>query len=196
METINGLTREQAVEKAFKLGFEGEANRQSCSQASFNAITEVLGIKNELLFKCVSALEGGGADTSKNSCGAFSGPLVVFSYYFGRPYALWDEGVTDITSAKLGQQLYEKFVEKYGTAICREMQIKIYGFETNFMDKAAFKRFEDAGGHTTGCPTVVGLASAWAIDLLWDRIPKDKDIAKVPDMKDVDAFFPPGKAVK
>jgi C_GCAxxG_C_C family probable redox protein len=191
METINGLTKEQAVEKAFKLGFEGEANRQSCSQASFNAMTEVLGIKNALLFKCVSALEGGGADTSQNSCGAFSGPLVVFSYFFGRPYELWDRGVTDITSAKLGQKLYQKFVEMFGTAICKDMQKKIYGFETNFMDKGQFKRFEDAGGHTTGCPTVVGLASAWAIEILWDQIPKDKDMAQVPDMKDVKTFFPP-----
>lgn len=191
METINGLSRQEAIEKAFKLGFEGEAKRQSCSQASFNAITEVLGIRNELLFKCVSALEGGGADTSQNSCGAFSGALVVFSYFFGRPYSLWDQGVTDITSAKLGQKLYQKFLDRFDTAICKDMQKQIYGFETNFMDPAQFKRFEDAGGHTTGCPTVVGMASAWAVDILWDEIPKDKDIAAIPDMKDIDTFFPP-----
>ena len=196
MDTINGLTRHQAIEKAFKLGFEGEANRRSCSQASFNAITEVLGIRNELLFKCVSALEGGGADTSQNSCGAFSGPLVVFSYFFGRPYPLWDQGVTDNTSAKLGQKLYEKFVAEFGSAICKEMQKRIYGFETNFMDKAQLQRFEDAGGHTTGCPTVVGLASAWAIEILWDKIPKDKDLSSIPDSKGIDQFFPPKKVIK
>jgi C_GCAxxG_C_C family probable redox protein len=194
MDTINGLTRKEAMEKAFKLGFEGEANRESCSQASFNAVTQVLGIKNDLLFKCVSALEGGGADTAQNSCGAFSGPLVVFSYFFGRPYELWDKKLKDITSAKLGQKLYKKFVDTYGTAICKEMQTKIYGFETDFMDPDQFKRFEDAGGHTTGCPTVVGRAAAWAIDILWDALPKDVDLSEVPEMKDIDSFFPPKKA--
>ena len=59
MNIINGLTREDAIEKAFKLRFEGERNRQSCAQASFNAISETLGFKNELIFKCLSALEGG-----------------------------------------------------------------------------------------------------------------------------------------
>jgi C_GCAxxG_C_C family probable redox protein len=191
MDTINGYTKQEAIAKAFKIGFEGEMNRQSCSQASFNAISEVLGFKNELLFKCVSALEGGGADTSQNSCGAFSGSLVAFSYFFGRPYELWEKGITDITSAMLGQKLYQKFLDMWGTAICKEIQIKIYGFETNFMDEAQFKRFEDAGGHTTGCPTVVGLASSWAVEILWDEILKDKDLSKIPDVKDVDKFFPP-----
>lgn len=191
MDLINGYTKQEAIEKAFKIGFEGEMNRQSCSQASFNAISEVLGFKNELLFKCVSALEGGGADTSKNSCGAFSGPLVAFSYFFGRPYELWEKGVTDIKSARIGQKLYQKFLEKWGTAICREIQVKLYGFETNFMDKSQFKRFEDAGGHTTGCPTVVGLASAWSVEILWDEILKDKDLSKMPDMRNVGKFFPP-----
>lgn len=196
MDKINGYTKKEAMEMAFKLGFEGEKNRQSCSQASFDAMTTVLGIKNELLFKCVSALEGGGADTAQNSCGAFSGPLVVFSYFFGRGYDLWEKGETDITSAKLGQKLYEKFKEKWGTAICKNMQEQIYGFETDFMDKEQFDRFEAAGGHTTGCPTVVGLASAWAIDIIWDEILKDKDLSDIPDMKDIDQYFPPKEAEK
>lgn len=188
-KTINGLTRQQAVEKAFKIGFEGEANRQSCSQASFNAISEVLGFKNELLFKCVSALEGGGADTAQNSCGAFSGPLVAFSYFFGRPYELWEKGITDIKSAKLGQKLHNRFLEQFGSALCRDIQMKKFGRTFDFMNKEDFRVFEEMGGHTTICPTVVGLASAWAVDILWDEIPGDKDLSGTKDLKDVKDYF-------
>lgn len=145
METINGYTRKEAIQKAFKLGFEVEKNRQSCSKASFNAISEVLGFKNELLFKCVSALEGGGADTGQCSCGAFSGALVAFSYFFGRPYELWEKGVTDIKLAKLGQKLYDKFIEEYNTVICKEMHMLKFGRTFDFMNKEDLETFEKMG---------------------------------------------------
>ena len=44
------------------------------------------------------------------------------------------------------------------------------------LDNAAFKKFEKNGGHTIVAPTVVGRAAAWAVDLLWDELPKDQDI--------------------
>lgn len=184
MDTINGNKREEAIQKAFKLGFEGEKNRQSCSQASFNAISEVLGFKNELVFKCLSALEGGGADTGQCSCGAFSGALVAISYNFGRPYELWEKGVTYIKSARLGQKLYNKFRKEYGSAICKEIQMVKFGRTFNFMEKVDFKAFEDMGGHENICTTIVGLASAWTIDILWDEISKDKDLSKYNSMEE------------
>ena len=85
-ETINGYTKEEAIEMAFKIGFESEKNRLSCSQSSFHAVTTVLGYKNPQLFKSLVALQGGGADSGLHSCGAFCGPLVVFGYFFGRDY--------------------------------------------------------------------------------------------------------------
>ena len=51
---------QEAVELAFKLGFESEKNRLSCSQSSFHAITTVLGYKNPQVFKSLVALQGGG----------------------------------------------------------------------------------------------------------------------------------------
>jgi hypothetical protein len=41
MEKINGLTKEQAMEKAFQVAYEGEANRTNCAQETFHAITAV-----------------------------------------------------------------------------------------------------------------------------------------------------------
>lgn len=123
----------------------------------------------------------------------FYGPLVAFSYFFGRPYSLWEEGKTDSKSAKIGQKLYQKFIEEYGTAICKEIQIKKFGRSFDFLNKEDFRIFEEMGGHENICPTVVGLASAWAIELLWDEILKDKDLSKINSIEEAKNNFKANK---
>lgn len=191
METVNGYTKEKAIEMAYKIGFEGEANRFDCAQEVFHAISSVLGIKNSLIFKCLSALEAGGAITTQGTCGSFSGALVAFSYYFGRPYELWEQGKTTIKSTILGQKLYKKFEEKYGSIICRNIHQKIFGTTFNLMDEKnlgidnkELERFNSMGAHSEKCPHVVGLSAAWAIDILWDEIPKDIDVSQIKNPED------------
>lgn len=197
-EKINRLTKEEAIELAFKIGFEGEANRFDCAQEVFHAISSVLGIKNPLIFKCLSALEAGGAITTCGSCGAFSGALVAFSYFFGRPYELWEEGKTVLKSSILGQKLYKKFEEQYGTVVCRNIHNKIFGRTFELMDsknlginKDELEDFNKMGAHENMCSTVVGLSAAWAIDILWDEIPKDIDISKINGMNEALKNFRP-----
>ena len=180
-ETINGHTKKEAIETAFKIGFESEKNRLSCSQSSFHAITTVLGYRNPQLFKSLVALQGGGADSGLNSCGAFCGPLVAFGYFFGRDYKLWEKGEMDLKASELGQKLLKKFQDAYGSAVCKDIQTQCLGFPTQFMkdgkfDEKAFKKFEDNEGHELVAPTVVGRAAAWAVEILWDELPKDQDI--------------------
>ncbi|MBN1835054.1 MAG: C_GCAxxG_C_C family protein [Spirochaetales bacterium] len=191
METINGYTRQKAMEKAFQLGFEGESKHLSCSQCSFNAIMEVLGRKNDQLFRCLGPLEGGGAVTAANSCGAFSGSLAAIGYFFGRTYEQFEKFESSMEASLIGQELYARFKERYGTAICRDILKGILGFETDFMDEAQFKRFEEAGGHASVCPSIVGLAAAWTIDILWDRIPKDRDLSDIPTLQEADRLLAP-----
>ena len=189
-KTINGLTKKEAMEKAFKIGFESEKNRLSCSQSSFHAITTVLGYRNPQLFKSLVAFQGGGADSGLHSCGAFCGPLAAFGFFFGRDYAMWEQGKMDLKASKLGQKLLKKFQETYGSAICKDIQTRCLGFPTKFMvdgkfDKAAFDKCEAADGHEIVAPTVVGRAAAWAVEILWDELPKDQDIdlSAIPSME-------------
>jgi C_GCAxxG_C_C family probable redox protein len=180
-QTINGHTKQEAMDLAFKLGFESEKNRLSCSQSSFHAITTVLGYRSPQVFQSLLALQGGGADSGLNSCGAFCGSLVAFGLFFGRDYALWSKGEMDLKASQLGEKLLDKFHENYGSAVCKDIQTSCLGFATRFvkngkLDQAAFDNFEAAGGHEVACPTVVGRAAAWAIEILWDELPKDQDI--------------------
>lgn len=189
MKTINNLSKKEAIDLAFKIGFEGEATRTNCAQESFHAISSVLGIKNPLIFKSLSALEAGGGITTKGSCGSFSGALAAFSFFFGRTYEQWEKGESYIKASILGQKLYKKFDEEFQTVICTEIHKKIYGrtFELmdykNFgIDKKVLKEFEDAGAHTIKCPTVVGLSSAWTVEILWDTLPGDTDLSEIISM--------------
>jgi C_GCAxxG_C_C family probable redox protein len=196
-ETINGYTKEEAMEKAFKIGFESEKNRLSCSQSSFHAITTVLGYRNPQLFKSIVALQGGGADSGLNSCGAFCGPLVVFGYFFGRDYKLWEQGEMDLKASMLGQKLLKKFQETYGSAICKDIQTQCLGFPTQFLEgdvfnEEAFNKFEAHEGHELVAPTVVGRAAAWAVEILWDELPKDQDI----DLSSIPSFEEAEKRLK
>lgn len=192
-KTINGYTKKEAMETAFKLGFESEKNRLSCSQSSFHAVTTVLGFKNPQVFKSILALQGGGADSGLNSCGAFCGPLVAFGLLFGRDYDLWRQGKMDLKASELGEKLLKKFHAHYGSAVCKDIQTHCLGFPTQFvkdgkLDQAAFDRFEHHGGHNIVAPTVVGRAAAWAVDILWDELPKDQDIdlSEIPSMAEAE----------
>ena len=198
MNTINKLKKSEAIELAFKIGFEGEREKTSCAQESFHAISSVLGTRNELVFKCLSALEAGGGITTAGSCGAFSGSLAAFSYYFGRTYSQWEEGKSYIKASILGQKLYKKFMNQFGTVICKEIHQKIYNRTFKLMDeenpgidKAVLKEFEKMGAHTHMCSTVVGLAATWAVDILWDEIPKDRNMTDIPGIEEALKNFKP-----
>ncbi len=198
METINGLTKKEAMEKAFKVAYEGEANRTNCAQEAFHAITSVLGVKNPQLFKSLSALEAGGAITTAGSCGAFSGGLVAIGYFFGRTYEQWQEGKSYIKSSVLGQELYKKFMEEYGTVICNEIHKKKFGRNFKLMDeknlgidKDELRDFEAMGAHENMCTTVAGLSAMWTIDILWDKLPKDIDVSEIPDAGQAKKNFKP-----
>ena len=198
MDTINGLQKPEAVELAFKIGFEGEREKTSCAQESFHAISSVLGIRNSLVFKCLSALEAGGGITTAGSCGAFSGSLVAFSYYFGRTYDQWEEGNSYIKASILGQKLYKKFVNQFDTIICTNIHKKIYGRTFKLMDednlgidRIVLEEFEKMGAHTHMCSTVVGLAAAWTVNILWDEIPKDRSMADIPGTEEALKNFKP-----
>ncbi len=180
-KTINGHTKQEAIELAFRLGYESEKNRFSCSQSTFHAITTVLGYRNADIFKSLLALQGGGANSCQNSCGAFCGPLVAFGLFFGRDYELWEKGKMDLKASVLGEKLLEKFHQAYGSAICKDIQTHCLGFSGRMLqngveDKEVNERFQKAGGHGTVAVNVVGRACAWAIEILWDELPKDQDI--------------------
>lgn len=183
MKKINGYTKQQAIDLAFKIGFEAEASKSNCAQATFHSISSVLGVKNPQIFRSLYSLSGGGASSTHGSCGAFSGALTAFGFFFGRTYEEWQSGKKGSKSSKLAKEFYEKFLQRFDTVLCMEIHKKIFGRTFDFYNKKDMEEFEKLGAHTIKCPTVVGLSSAWAVEILWDYIPADTDITNIIDIK-------------
>lgn len=59
------------------------------------------------------------------------------------------------------------------------------------INKEELEAFNKMGAHENMCPTVVGLSAACAVEILWDEIPKDKDISGINDMKEALNKFKP-----
>ncbi len=157
---LNGYTKEQAINIAFKIGFEAEKSKTNCAQATFHAISSVLGVINLQIFKSLYSLAGGGASSTFGSCGAFSGALLAFGLFFGRTYEEWQDGKRGAKSSKLATEFYNKFTQKFNTVVCFEIHKKLFGRTFIFSNKEDMEEFEKLGGHTIKCPSVVGLSSA------------------------------------
>lgn len=66
----------------------------------------------------------------------------------------------------LGRKLFDKFMEEYGTVICRDIQYKIMGKSYRMYDMEDMQRFLDDGGHDDKCTAVVAKAAVWVAEIL------------------------------
>jgi hypothetical protein len=130
---------------------------------------------------------GGGGGTCDGSCGAYSAGLIAFGYFFGRDYNFWERCKKDKRASIIGQILFDKFINVFGSIICKDIQIKKFGRRFNFnnITEEEAKLFEKMGGHEYICTTIVGFGAMWAIEILWDKIPKDKDLTKINSPKEL-----------
>ena len=189
MDKVNRYTKEEAMERAFKIGFEGEKNRFSCSQSTYNALADVFGIKNESIFRAVNPLEAGGGG-SANSCGSFSAACAVIGYFLGRPYEYFMENKDwGVKATMLAYTLQEKYKSKFSSVKCGDILKSHLGLEMDWANPEKIEEFEKRGGHSKLCPTVVGLAAVWTVDLLWDELHKDPNLDDIPDLKDADSMI-------
>ena len=158
---------EKAAEKAYELGHYYEKTYRGCSQCAVAALQDVFNIRNDDIFKASTALAGGSALTCEGSCGAYVGALLVLSHIVGRERDKFDdpEGVR-FTTHKLSGKLRQKFIDEYGSIICRNIQTKVMGRYYYLADPQEFEKFHNAGAHDIYCPKVVGNASKWMTEII------------------------------
>jgi hypothetical protein len=95
----------------------------------------------------------------------------MMSAFFGRVRSKIDGDRENKTrSLKLAAALNERYVDKYGSVICREVQERIFGRSYDLWDSTEKKLFEEAGGHVDKCTTVVADAAGWATELILEEI--------------------------
>ena len=101
---------QQAVQN-FKSGY-------NCAQSVFLAFSSEFGFDDETALKLSSSF-GGGMGRLREVCGAVSSMFAIAGLKYG--YTMPNDDEIKARHYELVQKLAEKFKEKYGTIICREL---------------------------------------------------------------------------
>jgi len=171
MSNINNLPKKEILlEKVYQLAFNFEKEKHCCSQCTVAALQAVFQIKSEEIFSASFALGGGFANTSEGTCGAPAGGAMVISYFYGRRCEEFFKDIPNKKANYLTKKLYDRFVQEYGSCLCKDVQKKIFGRSFNFWDKKEKEIFEKSGGHIDKCPTVVAKAAKWTAEIIFQEM--------------------------
>ena len=155
------------AEKAYHLGKEYEKTCKGCSQCVVAALQDAFDMRNDDVFKAATGLAAGCGGSTDGNCGAYSGAIMFLSMLSGRERADFkDLSGKVFINFQLVNKLRDKFIEEYGSVICRNIQTKIFGRPYNLLDPDEFIKFEKAGAHEVHCLEVVGKAARWTADLI------------------------------
>ncbi|SFB00285.1 C_GCAxxG_C_C family probable redox protein [Acetitomaculum ruminis DSM 5522] len=105
------MTRKEAAMNNFLKGY-------NCSQSIILAFEDMLPVDKEILSKMASSF-GGGMGRLREVCGSVSGMFMIAGLLYG--YAGPETGQIKAQHYKRIQELANRFEEKHGTIICREM---------------------------------------------------------------------------
>lgn len=163
-------SKEQLLNKAYDLAFNYEAERGSCPQCVLAALFEILNIGDEATIKSADALAGGTALSTKGTCGALVGGLLAISSIVGREYDDFCAGKTKRRVFQFSKQLYDKFIDEYGSPLCCDVHLKLFGRTFNLMDPKEYEEFDKAGAHVDKCPSVSGNVARWTAEIILERL--------------------------
>jgi C_GCAxxG_C_C family probable redox protein len=165
--------KENALRKAYELGFSYEREYKGCAQCTFAALQDALEVRNsdtDAIFKCATGFAGGIAQQTDGSCGAYVAGAMMLGYFIGRVRDdFTDPEKIRYKTFALVSKLHRKFIEEYGTVTCGNVHMKIMGRPFYIKDPEELKKFDEAGAHTEKCTRVVALASRWTTEILADE---------------------------
>lgn len=156
---------EELVAKARLAGFQHEKQHGNCCQSTIAALQETLGPRDDSLFRAGSGMAGGIGIHCDGVCGGYSGGVMQLSRMFGRTRERIADGEAMDLTNRLASKLHGKFIEEYGSVICRDIHQRIFGRTFDLWNPEDAKAIEAAGSHVDKCTTVVGNASAWAAEI-------------------------------
>jgi len=161
-------SREELLQKVYDLAFKYEAKRGSCPQCVVSAIMEVLEVGDPETVKAADAFAGGAALSTQGTCGALVGGLLAISSVVGRSYEDFSTGKGNRRVFLYSKKLYDRFVEEYGSPICKDIHQELFGRTFDLMDKEDYAEFEKMGAHVDKCPVVSGKTAQWAAEIILD----------------------------
>ena len=165
-------SKEELIEQVYNLAFKYEAERGSCPQCVLSAIMETLDVGDPATIKAIDAMAGGTALSTYGTCGALVGGLAAISSIVGRDYKNFSAGERKRRVFTYSKKLYDRFVEEYGSPVCRDIHKKLFGRTFNLLDQKDYEEFEKAGAHIDKCPSVSGNTAKWTAEIILTYLKK------------------------
>jgi C_GCAxxG_C_C family probable redox protein len=159
-------SKEEILDKAYKLAYKYEAERGSCPQCVLAALYEIFKISDPETIKAADAMAGGTALSTEGTCGALVGGLLAISSIVGRTYKDFSEGERRRRVFQYAKKFYDKFVKEYGSPVCKNIHKKLFGRSFNLLDPKDYEEFDKAGAHVDKCTSVSGNAARWAAEII------------------------------
>jgi len=155
------------AKKAQTLGKQYEKTYRGCGQCVIAALQDTLEIRNDDVFKAATGLAGGAGLAADSGCGAYVGSILILGLLLGRERKNFTdpEGIRFRTH-QLARKFRERFIQEYGSVICRDIQNKILGRYYYLADPHEYEKFHNAGAHDIHCPEVVGKAARWMTEMI------------------------------
>ena len=160
-----GRDRQDLLDSAFERGKEYEMKNGGCPQCTLAAIFDVLELENDSVFKAATALADGVGLTGDGHCGALSGGTLAIGYLHGRDKKDFGDTLKLLEANHMAKELRDRFVEKYGTVRCRDLQNRFFGRFYNLYDPEELQAAFEAGMLDT-CSDVVGDVARMTVDIL------------------------------
>lgn len=182
--------KERCIQRAKELAFQYQGTLVGCAHCSFSAALDALReegielvspeVQNEI-FKAIIGLTGGCGNMHIGTCGAVLGSSAAISLAVGigrdeqEKNGKWQRWIS-YYNVKTG--VGDKFVQDYGSIICRDILLKRFGmaFDSQFpgRNKELFAFAEKKGcRHANGC--IISKAAGYAVETIWDLINNPED---------------------
>ena len=159
---------EDVLNRAFESGKRHEMKSTGCPQSTIAGIFEALEIKNDDVFKAATGFADGVGLTGDGHCGALSGGVLAISYLFGRESEDFGDMMKQVPALIMSKKLHDRFVEKYGTCRCADIQTKFVGRFFNLYDPKEMEAARKAG-MVEKCSTLVGEVARMATKIILEK---------------------------
>lgn len=165
------MEKDEILDRVYRLAFDYEKECRGCAQSVLAALQDVFDIKDDATFRSASGLSGGIGLTTLGTCGALTGGSMALGMLFGRKRENFkDEERKRMVAYRLCKQLAERFVEEYGSVVCREIQIAHLGRHYDLWDREVYRNFDEVAYQQEKCPDLVGKAAVWTAEIIIENL--------------------------
>lgn len=165
--------KNEILDTAFNKAKQYEMKGGGCSQCTLSGIFDALGVQNDDIFKAATGLADGVGLTGDGHCGALSGGVLAIGYFFGRTKEEFSDMMKLVKGNLLSKKLHDRFIKKYGTCRCADLQTSFFGRFYNLYDPDEMKAAVEAGLLET-CSTLVGEVARMTTEIILEAQEKNK----------------------